>query len=301
MNKKFKINGNKKQSGKPKAKPAPGPLARPRGGGGLDNQAKAYKTLLADPCNGPLVHPVYAGCEQGVLMRFTSYVNVNGGGGGNTCGAYLWNPGALSGLAFYAPAPTNSTNWNANNGGVPGLTFLSANNVKFRVVAACLEAMTDSSEMNRQGRFGFSNTVDGLHTAGTAATAAGMMATQSNIVRTPSAQLGIRWLPMANNGDWGHTGATTGAGGDGVDGSSLMFTWAGHQTDVGITLKHTCVYEVMFQDLGIPQVIDNNPSKNTLDDVLRQFWNENSSTIIATGLALGRKAVEYGASALIAL
>lgn len=291
---KIKIKNMQKKNGPKKAR-KPTIKRVPK----LDNQALAYKHLLEDPCNGPLVHPVYPGSEQGVLMRFTSYVTVNTGGT-NDSGSYVYNPSALSAVDFFTVGGNTNGTWSQVNGGIPGYAFFQSQNVRYRTVAACLEAYTNSSEMNRQGQFGFSNTQDALYVAGNVSTAVTQLSTQPYVVRVPDKQIGIRWLPSNPDMDFSSFGPATLSGGVSSLGNSLQFAWTGHQAGVGITLKLTGVYEVVFQTLGVPQSINNNPSSNTITDILHAFWQENKSTIIAVGVEGAKYALNYAVAAIAA-
>lgn len=270
----------------------------PTHGRHLGVDARKHVELLEDPCNGALVHPVYPGSESGALMRFTNLVTVNTGAG-NTSGALNWVPGNQAMEVFYTTNPTTNGTWTGSRGSeLPGYNFFANNECTYRCVAACLEAFTTSSEMNRQGYMGFANAQDDTSTDGEVTTANTMLNLCSAVTRTPEKRLGIRWLPNAN--DTQYASFSNSAQTNNTDKSSLLFAWAGHQADVAIQLKLTAVYEVNFKRSGIPNVIHRNPSPNTMDDVTASFWQRNKDTLIDFSAVAVGAAVKWGTAAIMA-
>lgn len=268
------------------------------GGKQLGAQAKAHLMLLEDPCAGPLTHPVYPGSEQGAVMRFSSLVSVNVGGS-NDSGVYVWCPAnALSGALYTVGGGTAGTL--GSLGSAPGASFFVANNCSYRAVAACLEAFTTSSEMNRAGYFGFGNNQSEAFATGSVYTPNEQLNNCTIVTRTPDKRLGIRWLPNVADMSFQNASAGAAAPDPNRDCGNLLFAWTGHQAAVPITLKLTVVYEVLFLNAGIPNVLHRNVSTNTTDDVLGAFWQRNKSTILDFSEVAVATAIKWGTAALMA-
>lgn len=267
----------------------------------LSSEAQHHVNLLSDPCHAALCHPLYPGAEAGIVMRFTTLVNVNVGGS-NDAGAFLWSPGAAKANTGYVVGGGTAMTLTDVAANVPGNSFFNTNSCSYRCVAGCLEAFTDSSEMNRSGYFGLTNTTQNYFT-GDMPTPATILNSCTTVVRTPNKQVGILWLPNVGDMSYGdyETGSTPSGEGPGLNSSNIWFAWAGHQAGVAITLKLTAVYEVQFKTAGIPSSITRNVSSDGISDVLAEFWRTHKDTIITAGVQLASYAVKYGAEAVAAM
>lgn len=266
----------------------------------LGPQARAHVNLLEDPCAGPLTHPIYPGSEQGAVMRFSSLASVNVGGS-NDSGVFVWCPGtAQAGTFFSVGGGTSGTLGTVSAAQIPGSVFLNNNSCSFRAVAACLEAFTTSSEMNRAGYFGFGNNQADAFNSGSVYNPNEQLNNCTVVTRTPDKRLGIRWLPNVSDMSFNNF-VGGGLSSDSIkDCGNLLFAWTGHQAAVPITLKLTVVYEVVFLNAGIPNVLHRNPSSNTADDVLASFWQRNKSTILDFSEVAVGAAIKWGTAALMA-
>lgn len=123
-----------------------GPLVQPR----LDAAARKWISLMADPCNAPLVEPCYGGTGTGYLSRVRDYIYPNAS--------------AVDFLIEFTPnSPSTETfrsGWAATSGGslgtaaAQGIGGLMGNvNVvgRKRCVAACMKVIYTGPELDRKG------------------------------------------------------------------------------------------------------------------------------------------------------
>lgn len=196
-----KRGGKKKQAGQVTANVRQGPRRKM---GGLDSAAADYARLLADPCNAPLVHPVYAGGEGGILIRFeTDFIVFNGAT--DTCGVLSWTPGAIginggSAVNLLASGAVNSATAVTPAYQVvyssPGCAFLPNNAAAARCVAACMQVYWPGSESNRAGIvFAGNAAARNITNAASSATADWVGNVCSFSSRMPNDHIEVRWRP----------------------------------------------------------------------------------------------------------
>lgn len=283
MTKKAK-KGNRKR-----AKPVGN--ARSRSGPMLDQNAAAYARLLADPCNAPVVHPIYTGGDSGYLFRAENFISV-GTGATDTAGYLHWTPGAISSssaeLLVANGADPSTSLVNSTSLGTPGKTFLATNARGVRCVAACLRVSYPGSESSRSGRIHFGHTQAGIIDAGEGFYPNTVALLLQNYSRTPADFAELFWKPSAADMEMVDPSvATTGPLRDRH--SALTLAWAGLPAGVGLTVHLTAVWEwVPAASVGIT---GNNASKamsnNTLDQVLDYLNNVGFRFVHAAGLGAG--------------
>jgi hypothetical protein len=154
----------------------------------VDGKLLSYATLLADPCEGPLVAPEYGSSEHGYLSRFHSVEDITTNGSSDrTSGYVVWFPdytgdvgNAISttvtngSLYFFGPtggtASTRPVNTAANPLGQssavgsvqgsfrkdPAYDWMDNDSVQdARTVAACMQFMYTGTMSGASGRFGY--------------------------------------------------------------------------------------------------------------------------------------------------
>lgn len=282
---KKRITKNSKKARKPRQK-LNGRLS------GLDTAAYAYARLLADPCNAPLVHPIYPGGDSGNLFRSESVISV-GYGATSTAGAFHWTPGYLNGTQdniLWMDAATSSTSVTASNLGAyaPGYTFLSNNTRAVRCVAACMKITYGGSEASRSGRVHYGQSSASYITTGQSNTVDQVATSLQHYSRTPPDTIELVWKP--NIGDCAFTDPTA----NDVPAvhsqkAALTFAWANIPPSTGMIIHMTAVYE--WQPLSGLGMGHNNlgkaRSRNTLDDVIDALISAGYGFVRNAGSAAG--------------
>ncbi len=237
----------------------------------LDKAALDYARLLSDPCNGPLVHPIYAGADAGFLFRAES-INTVGTAPTDTCVVFHWTPGYLNSndtdcLVATASAPGNLAGMTPQPYS-PGKTFVNTNARGLRCIAACVKVSYPGTESARSGRLHFGGTHSGVLDSGATASVDIVAPMLNNHTRTPATDIELIWKP--SDGDQLFTDPTASASAVIKDTrASLTVAAAGLPAGVGLVFHMTAVYEwTPATSLGVGQ----NPtgkarSRNTLDNV----------------------------------
>jgi hypothetical protein len=238
----------------------------------LDEAAARYAQLMADPCNAPLVHPVYPGPDAGFLFRAESFAT-HGTVAGETAGFLHWTPGYVNfngselvggGAATAATAVTV-----AGLAGQPGKSFLTANAKGLRCVAACLKVSFPGAETARAGRIHYGHTTAGMMDLGLSTAPDNVAQTLQHYGRTPTDIIEIVWRPNVADTEFNDPGE--GASAVIRDRkSSITVAWAGLPAAVGLTFHFTAVYEwtpavglgIGHNSLGMAR------SSNSLDEVV---------------------------------
>ncbi|APG76263.1 hypothetical protein 2 [Changjiang tombus-like virus 6] len=239
----------------------------------LDAQGLAYARLLADPCNAPLVHPVYSGTEGGYLIRADSFLTV-GANALEQAGVFQWVPGGIDALQdnILLGAAANATT--AINPGVSGAAspawdFLTNTASQVRCVAACLRIMYPGSESSRSGRIAFGQASGALLKSGVTVTANNLANTMAHYCRTPADEIEVVWKP--NDADQlFRNPALNGALQDLDRRAALVCSFAGLPAATGVVFRMTAVYEWqprVNEGIAVPN-LSKSMSSNTLDDVV---------------------------------
>lgn len=248
---------------------------------GLDVQATNHVKQLADPCNGPLTHPVYDGFTRGNLVRLRGTFQV-GTGVGETCGFFLWDP---QGNFVYNNGSVNtSTTYIATAVRGPHDTYVSNNFDTYRVVSACITIMPNASEYNRQGLV-YAGTINGgLVNEGATVSIGALSSLMPTVERAPNAGIEVVWLPSFGDAQFVPRNATAAPTAFAEGSSAVAFGFSGAVAATGYTVICTATYEFLQPSgsgvIQQPSV----PSKNTINDVLREFWRRHGSTVKRVGI-----------------
>jgi hypothetical protein len=241
--------------------------------GFLDEKAREYARLLSDPCNGPIVPPIYPGGDSGFLFRAESFVTF-GIGATETSGIFHWTPGYVNAtnthLLAIAGALGSTSITMANQGGnAPGTAFLAANAKGARCVSACLKLTYPGAENTRAGRLHYGLTSSGMLDSAQATTADNVAQTLQHFSRTPADTVELIWRPSI--GDTEFNDPTEAAGAPIKDRKeALTVAWVGLPVATGLTFHMTAVYEwTPAVGLGVGHnALGKAVSRNTLDDVI---------------------------------
>lgn len=119
----------------------------------LSDAGTRYARLLADPCNGDLVHGPFGDGLGGMVARFEKEYVINNSAT-DTAAFIAWIPTIGDVLISNGPLTSSTdviTTVNLLTGSRPGFDFLSANASHVRPLAACMQVYWPGSELNRQG------------------------------------------------------------------------------------------------------------------------------------------------------
>lgn len=236
---------------------------------GLDSGGLAYARLLADPCNAPLVSPVYSGSGTGQIRRFRTYGSFLSGA--NVDLQLAWNPAA------------NTHYWGQTTSGASGLvgpltrTFDLGNSfgagATSRCLAACIRVIYQGAENARAGVVALSCGPAMFQANQTGVNSLPYIAACPFVRRLGEVQHEVKWVPSNNDEDF-QTNSPTG----GADTTSNMY--AGNTLHVltnntptgNVMIEFTAIYELAVNIAGVSGLVNTMvppPSSNTLNDVLR--------------------------------
>lgn len=280
----------------------------------LDAPAVAYAKLLADPCNGPLVHGLSVDGVGGIVSRFESDFIINGNN--ETAAFYAFVPGLAVGQG--------STNLLASD--ATPITFGPLNNVfaflapssrsvgSFRCLSACIQVYWPGTELNRAGVVGLMQSNYGdINDFATPVTPGFLRSASTYVERTPQDKLELKWTPSEADLNWTEQGANdTGIASSYAKRSTLTVSAAGLPANTGLRVRLTAVYEWKpLQVTGIAMQRTVARSNNTLSHVLNVLdstgdWVYNGAVKVGTTLSKIWAAVEaaggvaYGAAKMAA-
>lgn len=260
----------------------------------LDKAALEYRNMLLNPCDGPLVHGLYASGGQGITIRAETSFNVNTTAG-STAGYVHYSPGAFGtgttyGCTFTGESSGGVTAAAAPQGYVPGLSFLGTNASSVRPLAACMQIMYAGTEANRGGIVYLGNTSNALILPGTLVVPDTVITALSHCERMPTDSLEVIWKPGTNDGDFVDTGAQ--ASGEGK--SSITFAWTGVPAATPIRVRIVTIWE--FKVSRVMGLIDDNStvsnSDNTLNDVMKSLQDSGAVWVRRVGRDVARNIVD---------
>lgn len=251
----------------------------------LDRDALAYARLLNDPCNAPLVHPVFQGAEGAYLIRFQTTNSYGTGLPTTTSGVYHWIPSVLNlvstnnNSSMYLEATGPSVNGTAAAEVAtytPGAQFLPANAAQYRCVAACLTIQWAGSELTRAGQISYGNTTGSLFQVGQAFSPGIIFPLLNNTERTPSNVVELKWRPGVADQQFVSAQASVSnpTSSDVSRNSALTVFYQGLPAGgAGLLITKTAVYEyVPSVALGVSTTPNSrNMSANTLDQVINHL------------------------------
>lgn len=171
--------------------------------GGLDNAARDYAKLLADPCYGNIVPSTYSSAGSGNFIRLESDF-ILGAEATSVGAAIIFTPGLLSlANSCAVQIPTTVVNsdsstivWTSGTTLQPGYNFAGTIGA-CRAVSACLQVSYVGPEQTRAGLVALYQTTTGA--ALNAVTTAAMRSTAERVVRTPDSVLEIKLKPTPAN------------------------------------------------------------------------------------------------------
>lgn len=249
----------------------------------LDQHARNYLQMMADPCNAPLVPGVFPGVGSGMIYRLRRVLSAAEIGASAVDALVMFQPSNHLGNsgAGYWPIQFGSVNTSGTNiatryaaqfGGFP------TGSVRARCLAACIKLHYLGSELNRSGKVGHHLTnappfVDGASGGNPGITC---KVTEMQTTANLTARLGdmpheVRWVPDFENQDFVLTDNTSSA--YGTAGNVCAISVVGAPAG-SLSFEITAVYEVMPDaTLGVVNPEQPPPSSNTLNDVLRTIGN----------------------------
>lgn len=248
---------------------------------GLDTQAANHVKQLSDPCNGPLTHPVYDGFTRGNLVRLRGTFSV-GASAGETSGLFFWDP--QGNFVYNNGSVSMNTTYTATAVRGPHDGYITNNFDTFRVVSACITVMPNASEYNRQGLV-YAGTVNGgLINEGSTITIGGITSLMPTVERAPNAGLEVVWLPSFGDAQFVPRSAAASNTGFVEGSTALCFGFSGAVAASGYTVVCTATYEFLQPSgsgvIQQPSV----PSRNNINDVIREFWRRHGSTVKRVGV-----------------
>lgn len=269
---------NKGKQGKPKPKQRSRQVSRILRG--LDAGAAAWRQLLDDPCNAPLVPACYSGIASGMLYRTRTTVSFGVGGTDASMAAMCFFHPAYGGTPGQTYCPLQWASVNSADGAptnvygqtIPGLPSYG----QYRCVAACMKLRYTGSELNRSGIVGHIITNDPPFTNGTPAGVAATLATVSTYLQgcQTTYRLGetnheVRWAPSSEDGEFQEN--TTGLQNLLRTGNAVGFIITGYPKGT-VYAELTAAWEVV-PDTGsglVPPIMAPS-SRNTVNEVLRSI------------------------------
>lgn len=244
----------------------------------IDQNARAYARLIADPCRAPLVYPTYSGGEGGYLIRAESFVTY--GSGTETSGFVHWTPGFMnttnSELLYATVTDPGGNIVGANvSPDSPGKGFMAANAASMRCVAACLKFTYAGAETSRSGRVHIGTTNGGFinAVAGTTRSVNRIASQLQTYGRTPAEGVECIWKPASGDQMYVNPQVAENVAVRDQKGS-ITCAWAGLPAGANVTIHYTAVYEwqpssATSTPYGIANdSISRNMSNNTLDQVI---------------------------------
>lgn len=271
----------------------------------LDEQARCYAALLANPCDAPLCHPTYSGADGALVVRVESYYYL-GVTTGATASAFAWTPGAIGGNGTLGASITTFDAIDANtlttlvavaNFTQPGYTFLAANASEVRCAAACIQVVYPGTELNRSGIINYGNANGAVINRASQATVSQLQGVLPYYERTPTNCVEIRWRPTSFDQEMTSPTANTELN-EIYRRGSLIVSQSGGYPSTGLCLRLVAVYEytpLMTSGLVLSNM-SRNTSANTLDHVINAL-DSTGSWMTRGAAALG--SVVRGASKLV--
>lgn len=225
---------------------------------GLDSAAIAYARLLKDPCNAPLVPPVYQGSGSGNYVRVRKFVAplVDT----NTSLQYCFDP--QTNFRWFGQAVADAT----GNVGQPDQVFSQTNWKQFRCLAACMKVRYIASEMERGGVVGLICSPPIFTPLQTGVGSGNTLGSCAVIHRFGDVLHEVKWIPD-NDVSWvkaTSTGDPTSYGTENVLTAILSNVPA-----QSVMIELTAVYEVAYQfTAGMVSTSQVSKSVNTFNQVV---------------------------------
>lgn len=274
----------------------------------LDPQALAYAHLLNDPCSAPLVHPVYAGSDGGLVARFENYYTLNTTAVGSTSGLFSWTPGGIGNNAGAAPALITGEQASAGTAFTtatlgtttqPGWAYLSTNSGASRCVAACIQVMFVGAESARSGIVAYGGLTGSTIASGVSTNASNALQLFEKYERMPVSSLEVKWRPGSFDQEWTNPNSGTSATELGRR-SAVGLAWVGAPASTGIIVRMVAVYEyvpILSSGLVVPYN-SRSTSSSSLDHVVNALdstgeWMYNAGRVVNSAYRVGQSAMPY--------
>lgn len=258
---------------------------RPRGMS-LSDAGARYARLLADPCNGDLVHGPFGDGLGGMVARFEKEYVINNSAT-DTAAFIAWIPSTGAVLINNAPLTSSTdviTTVNLLNSSWPGYDFLFANASHARPLAACMQIYWPGSELNRQGIVSLGR--QPAEFTNDANLSVERLRAQANYIkRMPNDVFEIVWRPTEVDligREWvSSPGAAAGA-------TALVGTATSIPPSTGIRIRLVGVYEWLPDPAsGFKNTIVRTPQPHRLADILA-YLDRAGDWMSGTAHAAGR-------------
>lgn len=243
----------------------------------LDQAAKDYGRLLADPCYSRIVQPVYAGSGSGQLVRVESDF-ILGAEATSVGAAVIFTPGIINASAgscgviiptTVVASDSGTIAWTSSFARAPGVGMASIFG-SVRAVAACLQVQYVGAEQTRAGVVGLAQMSRGA--AAQLTTLADLRSVSERVVRTPDGILEIKLAPTADS----ETFNTVDGAGTGIPNEknlpSLVVSVSGIPSSTGVRVRLVQVLEwTPKAGSGGDANVTSSDSDNSLSQVLRRM------------------------------
>lgn len=267
-----------------------GQRPRPKGGrtAGLDLHGAAYARLLRDPCNAPLVAPVYMGAGSGNYVRvrkiLTPLVD------SNTSLQFGWDP--ATNAAWYGQGIGGAV---GSIGQADPLITHSLGNIwkQFRCMAACVKVRYVGPEMDRAGVVGLLCAPPMFTPLATGVSSSSILGSCACIHRVGDVLHEVKWVPD-NDVSW--TKATSVFDPTSFGNDNTLQVVIDSAVPNSIMLECTVVYEVAYQaTAGMVSTAQISKSRNTFNQVA-QALGEPVSWLYSNVIAPGVKSIAMHAA-----
>lgn len=268
--------GKNKNDKRPRSRRS-GRMGLPVGGGRLGNHIR----MLVDPCNSPLGPNAYRG-QDGITQRFGLYDNVTSA----TDTAYVFAYYPAYNRIYRITALTGTTSFTPNYATAgPGQTFLYANSMCQRPVAACVSLQYTGTELNRSGQISYGMVKSSVFAAATTANALTSILPVTH--RVPDGPVEVRWEPSPTEEEYVGTGTVTPEAGP--DRNIMLIVITGLSAGVDVSLKLTSIIEWQpLLNVGLVVPTANTPDvpaglervRTTLAG-MGNWWASNGGTVVA--------------------
>jgi len=280
-------NPNPKPAWKRTAKAAP---PQPKDTSGLDQNAKKWARLLANPCDAELSYPCYSmGVGGSILLRCERdeiYFNA----ATQTAGVYGLIPG-LNDVVLTQDVLTSDTQVTSfvRTNGAPGGAFFDTNVNALRAVAARVEVSYPGTELDRKGLLAlglfegnmFNNNIGAVNGGGDVPTTVSAYRTAcQHVERTPQGVAAINWFPgPTDENTCDPKLIPTTYGRNYFDGhNALVVAVSGLPVATGIRIRSIVVYEIQMNvnTIGTIATVTIPTSINTPNHVIRYLMNRSN-------------------------
>lgn len=257
-------------------------------------RVSAHTRLLGNPCEAPLALPNYEDTGSGLLVRLKQTWTVFNGAG-HTGGVLHWTPGLGSVLTFSAPTSTGALPLGPTNDAFYLSGQYLSNVQTWRTVAACMRVYSTQNDQTRSGRLALGNSRFRNFTAGANYNVDSVLGVLGGAVPVERSAVEVVWTPCEADSEF-----TKGPDTDPPNKSSLTLAAAGLPAGTGLMVEFWEVVEyIPAVSAGIVTSANRGPPKQTLAEMLREFWAVNGSTVRSVGVSALKHMGTMAVSALL--